>query len=312
MAGKIDKTEFVIAALIAVLALFVVIILMNIVDRSSEHVTEISKTDVKGPGNNFSAALNSDGELESFEIRDKDSAHPSCYVVGQTLNNEDISRLVSIKNLRELWLKRCDLKGAELGRLAHLPLQAVHVTETEFDSQALINLAKIKTLRYLEFYDCSFPKHGFLNLAGLSAFWLHVRNCVSSSPTREFTHEDITELAALPNLRHLEMERSYFQPRALCALQNSKIVQLNCKHCRLDDAAAICLSKIRSMAYMNIADNPSLTCRGFKTLLSTSHIEQIKSDKDFTDCKFSLSDMRRVDSNQYQPPESLRQKFEKD
>ncbi|CAN5192411.1 hypothetical protein BH10CYA1_BH10CYA1_55460 [soil metagenome] len=309
MHQKLDKTTITVLCLLALTAILLVIFMINIVDRSGEHVTAIKNTKVMGPGANFASAVNSEDDLTAMNIRQENSAHPSCTVADGTIKEAMFRKIEQIKNLRELSLKRCEFKGSDFQILEKTRIQSIHFDEANLDEQCLQAIGRLPLLRHIEMFACDLRPHALARLSDSRVRWVQLRYSQNISTNSEFTADDLGALSEIKNLTFLELERSKFAPGSFRALSKCGALALNVERCDVTDDDVIDIAKMPNLGYLNLARNAKVTCKGLRALLQSKTIQQISFTEDISKCGFTIAEQKKLNPRLFLIPQQLWQKF---
>lgn len=312
MGAKLDKTTITVLCLLALTAILLVIFMIYIVDRSSEHVAEIKNTKVLGPGENLASSIGAEDELVSMNIKESHPAYFTCTVADGTLKEAMFHKIAAIKNLRELSLKRCDFSGADFKILDSTHIDVVHFDNDKIDEECLQSIGSWPYLKEIEMSSCDVTPHALAHLSDSNVRWVQLRYSQRAATDTDFNADDLKELSELKKLMFLEAERSKFAPGAFHAINNCTAEALNVERCDLTDEDAIEIAKMPKLACLNLLRNPKVTCKGLKALLKSKSIQQINVSGDIPKCEFTAAEKKKMSYGSFKIPQLIWQHYQRE
>jgi hypothetical protein len=297
---KFDKTTITVLCVLALMALLLIGLMIRIVDRSSEHVNEIKQTRVVEP-TRLAPSLSGDDDLVNLIINNN-PRYPSCIVSDGKLTPAILHKILAVKNLHEVWLKRCEFTAADLQALSVCPLEVIKIEEGNISEDCMQIISKMPKLRKLEIFASDVPPHAMAHLAESKISWLMIHYCLSSKNGGQLTASDLSILCDMENLMCLDLERDRFAPGALKGLARSNISVLNVERCNLTDNDVVDIAKIPKITCVNLNRNDSVSCRGLKTLLACKNFKTAAFDGDTSNCDLSDDDRKRFGPKLYRVP----------
>ncbi|HEY9734334.1 MAG TPA: hypothetical protein V6C89_20650 [Drouetiella sp.] len=298
---------FLIAVLLSLLAVSIVVILMNTVDRSSMHVEEqLDNPDT--PITKTSDTVIAPAKALICETSDTTFAHPDCSINGQTVHSGDLMRVRPMRKIQQLSLKACNSQDDVFLNCSSLPLQTIRFRQMEISKESLRSVGLLKHLRHVTFVDCTLASGALEGLATSPAFWVEIRDCQKSNHL-SLSAADVRALSHMANLVRLEISGTSVESGDFGLLQNSLIEMMDCRRCRLTDDDLTSLAKCESLHYLNIENNPSVSAAAVAKLASLPNLRQIRFDRQTSFDSFNLSQQSAIKLKNYRVPEKLQREF---
>lgn len=312
MGQKLDKTTITVLGLLALTAILLVMFMVYIVDRSSEHVAEIKNTKVLGPGENLASSLGSEDDLVSMNIKEVNSGYFTCTVADGTIKEAMFHKIANVKNLRELSLKRCEFDGADFKILDNAHISVIHFDNDKIDEECLQSIARWPYIKEIEMSSCDLSPHALAHLSESNVRWVQLRYSQIASTATDFTADDLRALSELRKLMFLEVEKSKFAPGAFHALSNCAVEVLNVERCDITDADVVEIAKMPKLSCLNLLRNPKVTCKALKSLLDSKTIQQVSFSDDISKCAFTADERKKLNSSPFSIPQPMWQKYNRE
>lgn len=300
-AGPKQRSKFypsIIGALLALTAFMLVVVSMNIFGHREPVAEEpISVQRHEPPQNNT--------DTESTPLVKTSTDGSECSFSRTVLTDTDLQKLADNKNLRTLNLTHCSFAGK---LSAQTTAQTIHVAHSSVDANAISFIALSPSIRCAEFFSCEFQPLSLDSLRSSKIAWLQIRNSKVLTHDNSFCTADIADIAAMPNLVHLELERSEIAANTLGGISTSAVKVANLRDCDLSDSDLASISKSPRLQYINILSNPKLSAAGVAQLLRAPKIRQIKSDLDLSKLALTHLEREKLDPASYHVPGSFYEK----
>lgn len=300
---KFDKTTTTVLCFLALMAVLLIGFMIHIVDRSSEQIKEIKETKVV-LGTGVAPVITSPDDLVNLIVKE-DPHHATCIVSDGKITPAILHKILEIKNLREVFLKRCEFTLQDIQTLAGCPLVVVRIDEGEIDENCVQVIARMPKLALLDIFATDVPPHAFAHLANSNVSWLLVHYCLSTKNGGHFTAADLGALCDMKDLRCLELERDKFAPGALSGLCKSKVIALNVDHCSLSDSDVADIAKIPNIQFVNLNRNENVTCKGLKSLLGCKTFKAAAFDGDLSKCDLTAEEKKKFGPKMFAVPASI-------
>lgn len=291
-----------IAALFALLAFMLVIVSMNMFGHRDKALKEQPSLPHQPPE---SLATSSTSTTKPTPTIEESTAGSACSLSDRVLRDVDLQELANNQNLRTLTLSHCSFSGQSSAKLS---VKTVHVSNSTLDANAIAFIAHSPSIKCAEFFSCTFQPLSLHALRSSKIAWLQIRNSKVLTTDNSFSAGDISDISSMPQLIHLELERSQIAANVLGGINKSNVQVVNLRDCDLNDTDLAKISTSPQLKYINILSNPKLSVAGVVKLLRAPKIQHIKCDLDFSNTALSHLDRIKVDAASYHVPASFYEK----
>ena len=159
-------------ALLIVLGLTVIAMLsaltINLLDQSQRHVEKIRGTHVPGPSGSKVVERENEADILVQEQVNKNPRATEISFEHYELTDAGLKYIGKLTNLKSLSLGFTRISDSGMKYLAKLPLESLSICSTDITDDALDDLAKIKTLRYLNLSETNITDEGIQKLRSLT------------------------------------------------------------------------------------------------------------------------------------------------
>ncbi|MBS1954193.1 MAG: hypothetical protein JST89_08405 [Cyanobacteria bacterium SZAS-4] len=312
MGPKLDKTTITVLCVLAFTAILLVIFMVYIVDRSSEHVAEIKKTKVMGPGENLASPLGSEDDLVSMNVKEPHPSYFTCTVADGTIKEAMFHKIADVKNLREVSFKRCEFSGADFKFLDNAHIDVVRFDNDKIDEECMQSIGRWPYVKSIEMSSCDVSPHALAHLSESNVRWLQLRYSQSTAAVPDFTADDLRALSELKKIMFLEVEKSKFAPGAFQAITSCPAMALNVERCDITDDDLVEIAKMPKLVCLNLVNNPKITCKGLKVLLNSKSIQQINFGDDIPKCEFTAAEKKKLSVGHFSIPMPMWQQYNRE
>lgn len=193
--GKADMWILLIITVLLVGAM--IMLTLKLLDQSEEHVKSVKQTKFRYVDSNEWKPSVTDGERQIEEDLKTSPDRTEARYQELELTKRGFENIGKMRNLQHLQLNGCNVKSSWFKYLEPLPLESLDLTAVELDNKAMKRIAKISTLRNLNFESSAFTDDLLKELQPLS----ELRNL--SLKQTQVTDEGLKYLTAFPKLHTL-------------------------------------------------------------------------------------------------------------